>query len=697
MHDPISYTTLLQDITATSPPRPERILLMGASGRGKSTLSGDIARALDRRADALPIYLLHTDPGRVLEGSPPGALTLARWQHEGWHTLHMHHLASLDALRFRTALLGGARELMARIPEQDTCHILIDTPGVLRGAIAAELLLGLWQVLTAARCILLYKKESEIKNLQSIDALEAHGVKPLLVHAHPMARRPSKSTIHAQRMLQWQTYLTPCAVTTSLCRHPLAIHHIVPPQDHDEASAGHFAVAFDAQGSQLGLVCCVAKVETITCHHPPSLDPQAIHGLFFRDMFLVPASEGSSGAPLLIQTHTSQAHMQRTAVRNQNQNDGSTLAYTPRERPVHRVNFAGSNIRSGQGMQPTMVGHLFEDPMFVLRLAHRQRCIFLDLGEVRQVPTRLIHQTTDILLSHAHLDHFGDFPWLLRRMAGHAQAIRIHGPPGTIARVANMVFAFTWDRVGDRGPKFEVHEIFANRVERAHVQARMPEEIERLPPLARAPDGPIRQEPRQLIYATTLDHGGLESIAYRIEEPYKFGVKGNILKERGWPPREWLGELKMLASQRRFEEVVEVPTRTAGSVTRSVRELHDEILIPQPGQKIVYATDFSTSLANHRKLVAFARDADLLICEASFAERDRDQAIRTGHMCARNTARIARDADVGLLAPFHFSVRYESAPEEIYGEILTIFDRVLLPTELLDRIKMKHRGQGEEE
>ena len=451
-------------------------------------------------------------------------------------------------------------------------------------------------------------------------------------------------------------------------------------------------MAFDDQGCQLGLVCCLDRTEhTLTVTHAPELEPHRIHGLLFRDMFLLQQGEGEH----LIQTHTSQAHIQRTSVRNQARKSAPTLAYTPRERPVHRVDFAGSAIRSGQGMQPTMVGHLFEDPMFVLRLAHRQRCIFLDLGEVRQVPTRLIHQTTDILLSHTHLDHFGDFPWLLRRMAGHAQAIRMYGPPGTIERVANMVFAFTWDRVGDRGPKFEVHEIFEDRLERARVQARMPEAIERLPAVARAEDGLIRQEPRQLVYATTLDHGGLESIAYRLEEPYKFGVKGNVLKERGWPPGEWLGTLKLLAAQRRFEETIAIPTAHGEQVTRSVRELNDAILIPQPGQKIVYATDFSTSLTNHRKLVSFARGVDLLICEASFAERDRDQAIRTGHMCARNAASVARDANVGLLAPFHFSVRYESAPEEIYEEILSIFDRVLLPAELLERIKMRRREKIE--
>ncbi len=665
---PTSITQLLHDLPLHHK-APQHIILTGKSGTGKSTLAHQLATTL--ASGTHPAYLLHLDPGRALYPSPPGTLTLARisLSDQSWTPLQHYFLGSMDALRFRSELISGALKLHRIIPPH--AHLIIDTPGVLRGAIANELLSSLIQLLEPHHVLLLHHKTKDIEDLPLLSNLRALHYIPTPVQAHPEAKKLSKTQLHNQRKLQLDAYLSDKPHTANIPLEDVHVHHIIP--EHQRPQSPHFAVALNAQGQQLGLVCLMQHTPNdLKILHAPTLDPHQIAALSFKDMILDQTQR--------ITTHSSEAHVRRT--QHGNQKTLPELAYTPRERPIYRVNFAGSQIRAGNGLHPTMVGHLFEDPMFVLRLAHRQRCIFLDLGEVRQVPTKLIHQTTDILLSHAHLDHFGDFPWLLRRMSGHTQAMRIFGPPGIIRRVFHMVTAFTWDRVEDRGPRFDIHEIHSDHIKRAKVQAGY-EEPFLLEDQARLPEKLILEEPRIRISAITLDHGGLESIAYRIEEPNKFGVRGNILKERGWPPGPWLGTLKHFAAQRRFDELIAITDTQGHTHSHRVQELHDDLLIVQPGQKIVYATDFATDAHNHAKLVEFAHRADLLICEASFAEEDRDQAERTGHMCARNTAQIALDAQVNLLAPFHLSVRYESRPEVVYKEILSIFERTLIPQDLV--------------
>ena len=353
--------------------------------------------------------------------------------------------------------------------------------------------------------------------------------------------------------------------------------------------------------------------------------------------------------------------------------------------PNIRIHLGSGPIKRGGGVRATVVGGLFEDPMIVLRLDHRQRCLFLDLGEVSQVPTRIVHQATDLLVTHAHLDHIGDFPWLLRRLVGVTRPLRLFGPPGIATRVDHLVHAFTWDRIGDRGPRFEVHELIDGQLERWHIQAG----IEGRAPLdpVPCPRGVLLDEPRLRVRAATLDHGGIPVLAYAIEEPNKFDVRGDVLRERGWRPGPWLGHLKTLAAQRRLEERVTIPREDGGDEGASVEELHDVLLLPRPGQKLVYATDFANTPANREAVIALAQGADALICEASFTEADREQAARTGHLCARDCAEVAAAADVGLLVPFHLSARYEDDPSIIYRELLEVFERVHVPEALSEALR----------
>src|SRR5436190_120998 len=75
---------------------------------------------------------------------------------------------------------------------------------------------------------------------------------------------------------------------------------------------------------------------------------------------------------------------------------------------------------------------------------------------------------------------------------------------------------------------------------------------------------------------------------------------------------------------------------------------------PRRGRKIVLAGD--TAPCEMTRVVAHA--ADLLIHEATFVDADAARAAETSHSTALAAARLARDAEVELLALTHVSPRY---------------------------------------
>ena len=86
-----------------------------------------------------------------------------------------------------------------------------------------------------------------------------------------------------------------------------------------------------------------------------------------------------------------------------------------------------------------------------------------------------------------------------------------------------------------------------------------------------------------------------------------------------------------------------------------------------------------------------ASGADLLVHEATFLERDRALAIRSGHSTAADAARLAAGAGVGLLALVHRSSRYPR--EEVLAEARAVFAATVAPRDLdLIRVPLSERG-----
>jgi ribonuclease Z len=110
----------------------------------------------------------------------------------------------------------------------------------------------------------------------------------------------------------------------------------------------------------------------------------------------------------------------------------------------------------------------------------------------------------------------------------------------------------------------------------------------------------------------------------------------------------------------------------------------------RPGRKVVLTGD--TAPAD--ETVEAAWRADLLVHEGTFCEDEADRAAETEHSTAHEAARVARDAEVRLLALTHLSSRYGAG--QIEREARAVFPDTVVPRDfdLID-VPFPERGAPE--
>jgi ribonuclease Z len=231
-----------------------------------------------------------------------------------------------------------------------------------------------------------------------------------------------------------------------------------------------------------------------------------------------------------------------------------------------------------------------------------------------------------LLLTHGHFDHVLGIPGLFStlRLRRSADVMTVHGSPGTLDVVVRML-AGLWG------------------------EGRAPIPLEFVP----LTEGQVLDGGEFTIGCFSVRHRDTDSFGFSFEGQVRRHLRPDRLAVLGVPD----GSVRKELAEGR-------------SVTLADGRMVDpeEVLGPPEGRKkllIVGDAETTNGLAEH------ARDADVLVIEATFLDRDAAIAREYGHLTAAEAAALAAMSNVKQLVLTHISGRY--ADEEILAEARKTF------------------------
>ena len=255
------------------------------------------------------------------------------------------------------------------------------------------------------------------------------------------------------------------------------------------------------------------------------------------------------------------------------------------------------------------------------------------------------HQITRVCVTHFHGDHCLGLPGVLQRMALDQVTATVEvAYPASGADIFARIRSLSL-----------FHDTLAVR--------------ERPVPEAAAvlTDGPaFRLEARPLSHR-------VPAVGYRLTEPdgrrmlpAELAARGIAGPDIGRLQRDGELELERGGARVRLEDVSE----------------------PRRGQKFAFIMD--TRLCD--AAFALADQADMLVCESTFADAEAALAREYGHLTAGQAGRIAAESQARLLVLTHFSQRYGPADgQRLAGEAAAAFGGEVAAAHDLDRIPVPPR------
>ncbi|WP_028593653.1 ribonuclease Z [Paenibacillus assamensis] len=177
--------------------------------------------------------------------------------------------------------------------------------------------------------------------------------------------------------------------------------------------------------------------------------------------------------------------------------------------------------------------------------------------------------------------------------------------------------------------------------------------------------GVVWEDEQFVVTAMQLSHR-IPTLGYRIVEKDRPGkLKFELLRDKGIPPGPVYGQLKQ-------GKDVQLPN---GELLFAASVLGE----PIPGRTVAILGDTKPC----ENAVRLARNADLLVHEATYMHDKADNANEYGHSTAQQAAEIARDAGAKKLALNHFSSRYKEGEqmEELLAEAQHVFPNTVLALE----------------
>jgi ribonuclease Z len=271
-----------------------------------------------------------------------------------------------------------------------------------------------------------------------------------------------------------------------------------------------------------------------------------------------------------------------------------------------------------------------------LLINYKDENILIDCGEGTQRQFRYADlsaaKITRLLITHWHGDHILGIPGLMQTLAmnDYSKKLHVYGPKGTKRYMSEIMNIFAFIGKID----MEIHEVDNETV-------------------FETKDFQIKSE--------RLSHG-TECLAYSFIEKAKTRLDKKKLKKFKLPNSPLLGELQQ------GKDIIFNGKKIKAS----------DVCYKQESRKVTIILD--TGLCD--SAIRTAKDADILVCESSYLESDKDIAEDRNHLTAKQAATIAKKAKAKSLYLVHLSQRYEGIPKVIEKEAKSIFKSTTIANDL---------------
>jgi ribonuclease Z len=317
---------------------------------------------------------------------------------------------------------------------------------------------------------------------------------------------------------------------------------------------------------------------------------------------------------------------------------------------------------------PQLVNGPLGDPALYVDCLYQNRALLFDAGELSGYPPGKLLKVTHLFVSHAHMDHIIGFDHLVRLMLGRQKRLRVFGPAPIVDQVISRLASYSWNLVQEYGERLilELTQLRDDSLERVSLDCREgfhdpgSREVEPF-------DGWICRETTFGIRAAVLDHK-IPSIGFCLEEPRHVQILKGRLEPMGLRPGRWLRDLReAVLREDDGERALEVAPQCRGPLPLGL--LQERLVRFCPGQRIGYVVDAGFSEMNRQRILGLVKEANVLFIEAPFLQEDSGRAQMTSHLTAFQAGRLAAEACVKRVVPFHFSPKYASHPERLLAEV----------------------------
>ncbi len=253
-----------------------------------------------------------------------------------------------------------------------------------------------------------------------------------------------------------------------------------------------------------------------------------------------------------------------------------------------------------------------------------------DCGEGTQRQMRIAglspYDIDALFISHWHGDHTLGIGGIIQSLSasGRTKPLLIYGPKGTKKRISFILNTYIFKRTFD----CLVTELEPTK-----------EDV-------------VVDSKEFYISAFPLEHG-VQCVGYNFYTKPVRKIKIEYTRKFGLVQHPLLGKLQ------KGEDIV----------YKGNKITVDKATYLEPGKKVSYIIDtrFNDNLVN------YARDAELLICESTFIEEDKEKSNEYFHMTAREAATVASNAGVKKLVLTHISQRYLT-PKIVEREAKEVFE-----------------------